>query len=80
MELYNGVYSILEELSGETSISASHSISEDLSLDSLKMVTLLLNIEETFGFRLKPEDMNPYKLVIVNDVIELVKKYTDGKQ
>ena len=41
----------------------------------MMMVTLLLEIENEFEIELKEEDMNPYELIYVCDVVNLVKKY-----
>lgn len=44
-------------------------------LDSLLMVTLLIEIEETFNIQLDESDMNPLELTTVKSVIDLVNKY-----
>jgi len=44
-------------------------------LDSLSMVTLLIEIEEQFGIELDEKDMNPFELTDVQSVIDMVKKY-----
>ena len=48
---------------------------EDLGFDSLKLVMLLVMIEENFGIELDESDMDPYMLLTVEDVIRLVFKY-----
>ena len=69
------IKSILSELSGEKRIKNSARLQEDLSLDSLSMVTLLIEIEEQFGIELDEKDMNPLELTDVQSVIDMVKKY-----
>lgn len=69
------VYWILTELSGLEVTGDEQSLTKDLFIDSLNMVMLLLNLEETFDFRLKESDMNPYDLTTVGDVIRLTEKY-----
>lgn len=66
---------ILSELSGEKRIKNSARLQEDLALDSLSMVTLLIEIEEQFGIELDEKDMNPLELTDVQSVIDMVKKY-----
>ena len=50
-------------------------LQEDLALDSLSMVTLLIEIEEQLGIELDEKDMNPFELTDVQSVIDMVKKY-----
>ncbi len=69
------IKSILSELSGEKRIKNSARLQEDLALDSLSMVTLLIEIEEQFGIELDEKDMNPLELTDVQSVIDMVKKY-----
>lgn len=52
----------------------------DLGLDSLKMVMLLLTIEDTFEIELDESDMNPFALITVQNVIDLVAKYVVSKK
>ena len=39
------------------------------------MITLLLEIEETFEIELDESDMNPFDLNTVEDAVKLVEKY-----
>ena len=73
------VFKILRELSGKEKITLKDKLENDLGLDSLKMVTLLLEVEEEFGFELEESDMNPFELKTAKDVIKLVEKYEVGK-
>lgn len=79
--LVEEVKRILSELSGEERIENDSSLQDDLMLDSLAMVTLLINIEEAFNIELDESDMNPFDLNTVQSLIALVEKYcgeTDG--
>lgn len=49
---------------------------EDLKLDSLRLVMLLVTLEDTFGIELDESDMDPFALLTVQDVIDLAEKYT----
>lgn len=73
--LIEEVKRILSELSGEEIIENDSSLQGDLMLDSLAMVTLLINIEEAFNIELDESDMNPFDLNTVQDLITLVQKY-----
>ena len=66
---------ILKRLSGTEAISLDQHLQADLALDSLFMVTLLIEIEETFNIVLDESDMNPYDLTTVQSVVDLVNKY-----
>ena len=52
----------------------------DLALDSLRMVMLLVTLEDTFEIELDESDMNPFALVTVQDVVELAEKYVSAKE
>jgi phosphopantetheine attachment domain protein len=75
MNVDKKVKNILVELSGENNIKNDMTLQEDLLLDSLLMVTLLIEIEETFNIQLDESDMNPLELTTVKSVIDLVNKY-----
>ena len=75
MNIEEKVKGILSELSGEDTVKSEATLQGDLALDSLSTVTLLIQIEETFGIELDESDMNPFELNTVSSVIELVNKY-----
>lgn len=75
MKLFEQTADILMELSGLDNIKPEDSLKDTLALDSLSMVTLLIEIEDRFGIRLNESDMDPNALASVEDVYELVKKY-----
>lgn len=77
MQIFEKISEILCELSGINEIKPEDDLKEDLSLDSLSMVTLLLEIEETFEIELDESDMNPFDLNTVEDAVKLVEKYRD---
>ncbi len=80
MQAHEKISEILSELTGIDSINTKDSLQEDLGLNSIQMVTLLIMIEDTFGIFLNEEDMNPYDLVYVYQVIDMVKKYIKGDE
>jgi acyl carrier protein len=75
MNVYDKVEVILKELSGNETIGLESILGSDLALDSLSMVTLMIELEEDFEIRFDESDLNPFDLVRVSDVVELVKKY-----
>ena len=78
-ECYAIVKSEVErELSGGEVVANDTILQDDLALDSLLMVTLLVEIEKTFGIELDEADMNPFDLTTVQDVVDMVGKYCGG--
>lgn len=78
MSIEKNVHKILDELSSKEHFTNKDKLL-DMGLDSLDMVTLLLDVEDTFGIVLDESDMNPYDLQTVEDIIHLVEKYDDIK-
>ncbi len=75
MKIKEQLYKILNNLSGMGVTNKKMSLQNDLGLDSLGLVTLLVEIEDSFNFELKPEDMDPFKYETVETLIKLVSKY-----
>ena len=79
MNIETKVKEILCELSGEETIENTDHLQGDLALDSLMMVTMLVEIEETFEIELDEADMNPFDLGTVQNVIDMVAKYVGDR-
>lgn len=79
MNVKEKVYTILEELSCMEEVKNRDRLQEDLTLDSLSMVTLLVELEEELNIQLDESDMNPFDLITVGDVIRLAEKYVGGE-
>lgn len=75
MMIFEKVSDILSELSGAEAVALKNRLRDDLTLDSLHMVMLLLELEDKFDIVLDESDMNPFNLVTVEDVVSLVRKY-----
>ncbi len=75
MKLDENVVELLKELSGVSSIRPEDRLQEELSMDSLSMVTLLIELENVFCVEFDEVDMNPYDLITVQDVVELMERY-----
>ena len=69
------VFAVIEDICMTSIEDTSKKLIDDLSLDSLRMVVLLVNIEDTFGIELDESDLDPFMLITVGDVVELVSKY-----
>ena len=78
MKIINDIIAILFDLSGSKNINLEHELQGDLGLDSLQMITLLIMVEDKFNILLDEADMNPFDLITVSNVVDLVKKYVGG--
>lgn len=74
-ELKNQVFEAIEDLCLIPAQSGEQTLMDDLHFDSLRLVMLLVTLEDTFDIELEESDMNPFALVTVNDVMALVEKY-----
>ncbi len=79
MKISEQVKSLIKEISGVDKINIKKKLQDDLGIDSLGLITLLVEIEERFGFELEEADMDPFALQTVSDVIKLVEKYNEKK-
>ena len=70
----------MEELSLTKITDISATLLDDLAFDSLRLVMILVSIEETFDIQLDESDMDPFALLTVADVIELVQKYKKSEE
>lgn len=77
MNILDQVTEMVKKLSGAESVTPELSLQNDLAIDSLNMVTLLLELEDHFQIELKESDMNPFDLTTVASVVELVKRYAE---
>lgn len=75
MEIKEKIKNLLAELSGQEVFDNDAKLQENLALDSLAMVTMLVQIEDVFEIQLDETDMNPFDLITVQNVIDLVEKY-----
>ena len=78
MKVLNEVKNILSDLTTNTDIDLTDHLQNDLGLDSIRMVTLLILIEDSFAIVLDETDMNPFDLVTVSDIVILIEKYIGG--
>ena len=74
----NEVYSIIYEICGVMPEEGTTSLSDDLFMDSLRMVNLLVMIEERFSIELDDGDIDPFLLRTVDDVLSLAEKYVSA--
>ncbi len=80
MNIEEKVKDILFELSGEEIIENDATLQGELAMDSISMVTMLVEIEEVFDIELDESDMNPFDLTTVQSVIDMVGKYRSDEK
>lgn len=80
MEIFNKISTIFSELCGAENICPEHNLQSDLALDSLQMITLLMMVEDSFNIVLDESDMNPFDLVTVQNIVDLVEKYVGDEK
>ena len=69
------VCKVLTELCGIEAISMEQNLTKDLGLDSLRMVELIIGIEDEFDITFQQSDLNFYKLKNVGELVNLVEMY-----
>lgn len=72
------VLTIVEELSCINKINTDMVLSDDLGIDSLKIVELLVKLEDEFHIELDESDLDPSSLICVSDIFNLLNKYVAG--
>ena len=75
MNIEKKVIDILENITGNKIKKKKKMTFNDMAMDSLRMVTLLVMIEDEFNIVLDESDMDPFVLDSVSDVVTLVSKY-----
>lgn len=75
MDFRKKVYEIIGSICGLEVDSQDKSLSDDLGIDSLGMVALLIEIEDSLNIELEESDMNPLLLKTTEDIIKLAEKY-----
>ena len=71
------VIELLHDLNDFDKVNQDSSLSKDVGLDSLGMVTLLILLEDQLGVTLNESDMDPSRLQTVGDVVTLVDQYLE---
>ena len=74
------VFEIIEDLCLTPVHDDNQTLLKDLSFDSLRMVMLLVTLEDSFEIELDESDMNPFALITVRDVVDLVIKYISPQE
>lgn len=75
-----GVNKTVSELcAGDGNLEKRTSLRSDLGFDSLKMVELIVKLEQYFGLEFEESDLDPQDIDTLEDVYRLVAKYVRVK-
>ena len=75
MEIFRNVEEVIIDAVGGDSVTAEQELKTDIGLDSLSLVAVIVGLEEKFGIEFNESDLDPSKIVRVQDLVELVRKY-----
>ena len=75
MDFRKKVYEIIGSICGLEVDSQDKSLNDDLGIDSLGMVALLIELEDSLTIELEESDMNPLMLKTTEDIVKLAEKY-----
>ena len=76
MKNFETIRKILAGYTAEEDITLQSKIKEDLGLDSLSLVSFLVELEEALGFELDMSDLDPEKISVVADIVKLTEVET----
>lgn len=79
-QLKETVVNVLRDLSGIEDIDMEQTLADDLGLNSLHMVTMLLELESALNIVLDESDLNPYDLEKVADLYRLASRYVEADE
>lgn len=79
MDINSKVCEIIASIVGieAKEINESDALIADLGFESLTLVELLIEVEDSFDITLDESDLDPLKLESTDDIIKLVEKYKD---
>ena len=72
------VNQILSKLSlTDESFEETLTLKDDLGFDSLRIVELIVALEENFAIEIDESDLDPNNLIVVSDLYVLIEKYVE---
>lgn len=74
MDIFKNVEEVINETVGGDSVSLNQELKTDIGLDSLSLVSVIVSLEEKFGIEFNESDLDPGKMIRVQDLVELVEK------
>ena len=75
MDIFKRVEEAIIDAVGADGITAEQELKTDIGLDSLSLVAVIVGLEEKFGIEFDESDLDPSKIIRVQDLVELVRKY-----
>ncbi|HBR32184.1 MAG TPA: acyl carrier protein [Clostridiales bacterium] len=68
---------ILMEVAFMDEVLPNADLKDDLGIDSLRIIELIIALEDEFEITLLENDLNPDKIRVVKDLYDLISKYTE---
>ncbi len=78
MDRTEKVIEILRDIVECDEINCESDLKEDIGLDSIGLVTLLIEAENVFQIELDETDMDPFELKTVSDVVTMISQYCES--
>lgn len=75
MDIFRNVEEVIIDAVGGESVTSEQELKTDIGLDSLSLVAVIVGLEEKFGIEFDESDLDPGKIIRVQDLVELVEKY-----
>jgi acyl carrier protein len=75
IEIEQKINNTVLDLSMVTSVESNSSLRDDLGFDSLRMVELMVELEEEFNIEFDESDLDPQMLNKVSDLYNLLGRY-----
>lgn len=75
MDIFRKVEEVICDTVGGENVAADQELKADIGLDSLSLVAVIVGLEEKLGVEFNESDLNPGKIIRVQDLVELVEKY-----
>lgn len=74
MNIFDGIKEVIEEINGCNDIGLESDLKVDLGLDSLSLVSVIVELENKFNIAFDDSDLDPGVILKVQDLVSLVEK------
>lgn len=75
MDIFKNVEEVISETVGGVNVTVEQELKTDIGLDSLSLVAVIVGLEEKFKIEFNESDLDPSRIIQVQDLVELVEKY-----
>ena len=75
MDIFRYVEEVIIDAVGGDNVTFEQELKTDIGLDSLSLVAVIVGLEEKFGIEFDESDLDPSKIIRVQDLVDLVGKH-----